>query len=83
MRGKFLKWRLTDMSGKNLAISWLDSRSEQDKTKFAALFVRFADHGKIYDERKFKHLTGTSQLFEFKVGKSRVISFFFLGGGLC
>ena len=42
--------------------------------------MRLADHGRIYDERKFKHLTGTSQLFEFKVGQSRVISFFFLGG---
>ena len=74
----------TDSSGKSPVVSWLDSCPERDKTKFAALFVRLADQGRIYDEKKFKHLTGTSQLFEFKVGQSRVISFFFLlGGGSC
>lgn len=69
----------TSESGKNLTIDWLESLSEQDQAKFATLFVRLADHGKIYNEQKFKHLTGTDQLFEFKAGSGRVISFFFTG----
>ena len=44
-----------------------------------ALFSRLADQGRIYNEKKFKHLTGTDQLFEFKVNNGRVISFFFFG----
>ena len=34
------------------------------------------DMGKIWNERKFKHLTGTDQIFEFKVEADRVLCFF-------
>ena len=45
--------------------------------KFAALFVRMGDTGKIWNERKFKHLTGTDQLFEFKVDADRILVLLF------
>ncbi len=35
--------------------------------------------GKIWNERKFEHLTGTDQIFEFKVDADRVLCFFVMG----
>ena len=35
--------------------------------------------GKIWNERKFKHLTETDQIFEFKVEADRILCFFFIG----
>ena len=66
-------------NGKCPAKIWLEKLSQLEQAKFAALFVRLADHGKIFNERKFKHLSGTNKLFEFKVGSSRIISFFGVG----
>jgi phage-related protein len=37
------------------------------------------DHGRINNEQKFKHLTGSDQIFEFKAGQGRVLCFFFIG----
>lgn len=37
------------------------------------------DMGKIWNERKFKHLTETDQIFEFKVDADRILCFFFIG----
>jgi len=37
------------------------------------------DVGKIFNEQKFKHLTGTDQRFEFKADQGRVLYFFFVG----
>jgi hypothetical protein len=54
------------LSGEALAETWLESVPESMQTKFAALFAWMGDHGKIANERKFKHLTGTDQIFEFK-----------------
>jgi phage-related protein len=61
------------------AEEWLDGVTEKQQQKFAALFVRLGDHGKIWNEQKFKHLTGTNQVFEFKVDDGRILSFFFFG----
>jgi len=47
--------------------------------KFAALFARMGDTGKIWNERKFKHLAETDQIFEFKVAADRILCFFFIG----
>jgi phage-related protein len=47
--------------------------------KFAALFVMLGNVGKIFNEQKFKHLSGTDQLFEFKADQGRVLCFFFVG----
>jgi phage-related protein len=38
-----------------------------------------ADAGKLWNERKFKHLEGSEQIFEFKVDDGRVLCFFFIG----
>lgn len=54
------------------AEEWLEQLPLSIQQKFAALFVRMGDTGKIWNERKFKHLTGTDQLFEFKVEADRV-----------
>lgn len=49
------------------------------QSKFASLFVRLGDIGKIWNEQKFKHLTGTNHIFEFKVDQNRILCFFFFG----
>ena len=65
--------------GESLVIQWLDGLPQKHQVRLAVLFERLGDHGKIYNEQKFKHLTGTEQLFEFKVDNVRVLSFFFSG----
>lgn len=61
------------------AAEWLEQLPLSGQQKFAALFARMADTGKIWNERKFKHLTETDQLFEFKVEADRILCFFFVG----
>ncbi|MDF0674190.1 MAG: type II toxin-antitoxin system RelE/ParE family toxin [Nitrospira sp.] len=61
------------------AEDWIDQLPHAAQQKFAALFVRMGDTGKIWNERKFKHLTETDQLFEFKVEADRILCFFFVG----
>ncbi|HEX5544696.1 MAG TPA: type II toxin-antitoxin system RelE/ParE family toxin [Nitrospira sp.] len=61
------------------AKDWLEQLPLAAQQKFAALFARMGDIGKIWNERKFKHLTETDQLFEFKVEADRVLCFFFVG----
>lgn len=61
------------------AEAWLDQLSRGSQQKFAALFVRMGETGKIWNERKFKHLTETDQIFEFKVDADRILCFFFIG----
>lgn len=61
------------------AEEWLDRLSLGIQQKFAALFARMGETGKIWNERKFKHLTETDQIFEFKVEADRVLCFFFVG----
>lgn len=61
------------------AEDWLEHLPLAAQQKFAALFARMGDTGKIWNERKFKHLTETDQLFEFKVEADRVLCFFFVG----
>ena len=58
---------------------WLDQLPRGSQQKFAAPFVRMGDTGKIWNERKFKHLTETDQIFEFKVDADRILCFFFIG----
>lgn len=61
------------------AEAWLEQLPLAAQQKFAALFARMGDTGKIWNERKFKHLTETDQIFEFKVEADRVLCFFFTG----
>lgn len=61
------------------AEDWLERLPLEAQQKFAALFARMGDTGKIWNERKFKHLTETNQLFEFKVEADRLLCFFFVG----
>ena len=65
--------------GSSPAEEWLNSQPLKMQQKFAALFVKLGDVGKIFNEQKFKHLTGTNQLFEFKSDQGRVLCFFFVG----
>jgi len=58
---------------------WLEQLSLRGQQKFSALFARMGDTGKIWNERKFKHLTETDQIFEFKVEADRILCFFFVG----
>jgi phage-related protein len=58
---------------------YLERLPHTAQQKFAALFARMGDTGKIWNERKFKHLTETDQIFEFKVETDRILCFFFVG----
>ncbi len=58
---------------------WLEQFPLGGQQKGAALFARMGDTGKIWNERKFKHLTETDQIFEFKVEADRILYFFFIG----
>ena len=66
-------------SGAAPAEAWLERLPLTGQQKFAALFARMGDTGKIWNERKFKHLTETDQIFEFKVEADRILCFFFVG----
>ncbi len=66
-------------SGTAPAEDWLEQLPATAQQKFAALFARMGDTGKIWNERKFKHLTETDQLFEFKADADRILCFFFVG----
>ena len=61
------------------AEEWLEQLPMPLQQKFAALFSRMGDTGKIWNERKFKHLAETDQVFEFKVEAERILCFFFVG----
>jgi phage-related protein len=65
-------------SGEVLAEKWLESMPSQVQQKFAALFAWMGDHGRISNEQKFKHLSGSDQIFEFKADQGRVLCFFFI-----
>lgn len=66
-------------SGEVPAEAWLESQVVARQQKFAALFAWIGDQGKIWNERKFKHLAGSEQIFEFKSDDGRVLCFFFVG----
>lgn len=61
------------------AEEWLERLPLGSQQKFAALFARMGNTGKIWNERKFKHLTESNQIFEFKVEADRILCFFFVG----
>jgi len=61
------------------AEAWLEQLPLAGQQKFAALFARMGNTGKIWNERKFKHLTETDQIFEFKVEADRILCFFVVG----
>lgn len=64
-----------------LSLEWLEKQPERYQIKFAALFGRLANHGKIYNERKFKHLEASNQIFEFKSITAGYYRFSFLENG--
>jgi len=66
-------------SGEALAEEWLESQSASMQAKFAALFTWLGDQGRISNERKFKHLTDSNQIFELKADDERILCFFFSG----
>lgn len=67
------------LSGEALAEEWLESMPGSVQQKFAALFAWIGDHGRINNETKFKHLSGTDQIFEFKASGGRILCFFVVG----
>lgn len=66
-------------TGETPAEEWLENQSTRKQEKFAALFAWICDQGKIWNERKFKHLAGSDQIFEFKVDEGRILCFFLVG----
>ena len=79
-QGKVLRLEFCILDSEEIpAEDWLESQSESRKQKFAALFVWMGDQGKIWNERKFKHLTESDQIFEFKSEDGRILCFFMFG----
>lgn len=75
----FTIWAYKKGSGEVPAVEYLEGLSESYQVKFASLFIQLGNQGKIYNETKFKHLTGTDKIFEFKVDNARILSFFASG----
>ena len=67
------------LGGEAPAEDWLEGQTDSKQSKFAALFAWMGDQGKIWNERKFKHVTGSDQIFEFKSDDGRVLCFFLIG----
>ncbi len=67
------------LSGECFAQDWLEQQAMKKQQSFAALFAWIGDHGKIWNEQKFKHLTGSDKLFEFKSDGGRILCFFIVG----
>src|SRR3990172_8370950 len=65
--------------GRAPAEEGVETQAEAMQAKFAALFAWLGDQGRIWNERKFKHLTGSEQIFEFKSEDGRILCFFFFG----
>ncbi len=63
------------------AEEWLESQTIKVQQKFAAIFAWIGDHGRIFNEEKFKHLTGSDQIFEFKVNAAGFSASFLQVGG--
>jgi len=61
------------------AVKFLEGLSENFQVKFASLFTQLGNQGKIYNETKFRHLSGNNKIFEFKVDNARILSFFASG----
>lgn len=75
----FTIWAYKKEPGEVPAVEYLEGLSESYQVKFASLFTQLGNQGKIYNETKFKHLTGTDKIFEFKVDNARILSFFASG----
>ncbi len=58
-------------------VAWISVT--QNAAEVCCPFCDVGNVGKISNEQKFKHLTGTDQLFEFKADQGRVLCFFFVG----
>jgi phage-related protein len=58
---------------------FLDALSRSDRTKLDVLFERLGDHGKITNPEKFKKLTDTEDIWEFKSSQIRILCFFVPG----
>ncbi len=72
----FTIWGYKKESGEVPAVEFLEGLPESYQAKFASLFTQLGNQGKIYNETKFKHLTGTDKIFEFKVDNGRILAFF-------
>jgi phage-related protein len=75
----FTIWAYKKETGEVPVIERLEKMAIKYQVKFGALFSQLGNEGKIYNETKFKHLTGTDKIFEFKVDNARILSFFFSG----
>jgi phage-related protein len=62
------------------AKQFFDRLDAKDQRKLMVLFQWLADHGKIFNEEKFKKIEGTDGLFEFKSFQIRMPGFFGVRG---
>jgi len=66
-------------NGDVLARDWLNAQGTVTQQKFLTLFKRLGEYSTLKNERKFMHLTGTDDIFEFKDDQGRILCFFFKG----
>lgn len=68
-----------DGRGEIPAKQYYDSASRSVRLKFLALVKRMAEHGKIYDETKFRIVDKNKKIYEFKPKAERFFNFFCKG----
>ena len=64
------------------AKEYLEKLSVKVKVKLAAFVKLIADEGRLYDEKKFRLVSKTEKIYEFKSLGYRFFNFFYSGGRL-
>lgn len=65
-----------DKNGKMPAKEYFDSSDHAVQVKLLALVKYMADHGKIFDEEKYRMVDKNNKIFEFKPLSDRFFNFF-------
>lgn len=77
--GKFQIEFYFDENGEMPAKHYYDSSNRSVRLKLLALVKRMAEHGKIYDETKFRIVDKNKKIYEFKPKAERFFNFFCKG----
>lgn len=68
-----------DEKGEMLAKKYYDSASRSVRLKLLALAKRMAEHGKIFDDTKYRIVDKNKKIYEFKPKAERFFNFFCKG----
>lgn len=75
--GRFYTIRCLELADGSCPVGdFLDALGEADSKKLDVLFERLGEHGKISNKEKFRKLTDSEAIFEFKSFQIRILCFF-------